>query len=208
MLGGLRAPVFGNRSLSLRCRRRVYVALVLSTLLYGAETSMTKAPDLRRLNAFHHQCVRAIVGISRHQQWDDRVPPSTLEKTLGIDLDIGNIIRERRQRWLGHTGRMDDDRLPKCTLFGELSATRPQHGPRKRWRDVVVDDFNRIHPPVPEKEWLGTAQNCSEWREVIHRRPQPRDVSAEPGYRCACGKTCRRPDDLKHQEPFCRLPPN
>ncbi|XP_065195667.1 uncharacterized protein LOC135827071 [Sycon ciliatum] len=132
-----------------------------------AQTWTSKAPDLRGLNAFHHQCVRAIVSISRHQKWDDRVTSSTLAKTLGIDSDIGDIIRERRLRWLGHIGRMDDDRLPKCTLFGELSATRPQHGPSRRWWDVAVDDFNRIHPCVPEKEWLDTAQNRWEWREVI-----------------------------------------
>ena len=189
MFGCLRAPVFGDRSLSLRCRRRVYVALVHTTLLYGAETW-------------------TIVGISRHQQWDDRVTPLTLAKTLRIDLGSGDIIRERRLRWLGHIGRMDDDHLPKCTLVGELSATRPLHGPRKHWQDVVVDDLHRIHPPVPEKEWPDTAQNRSEWREVIHQRPQPRDVSAEPEYRCACVKTCRRPGDLKSHESFCRLLPD
>ena len=38
VFGSLPAPLFENRPLSLRCRRRVYVALVLPTLLYGAET--------------------------------------------------------------------------------------------------------------------------------------------------------------------------
>ena len=68
VIGSLRAPVFKHRSLSLRCRRRVYVTLVPPTLLYGAETWTPMAQYLRRLNVFHHQCVRIIVGISRRQQ--------------------------------------------------------------------------------------------------------------------------------------------
>ena len=47
-----------------------------------------------------------------------------------------------------------------------------------------------VCPSVPESD---IAKNRSEWREVIHRCPQPCDVSAAPECRCACGKTCRRP---------------
>jgi len=42
---------------------------------------------------------------------------------------------ERRLGWLGHLGRMSDDRLPKQLLFGELQKTQPFHGTEKHWRD-------------------------------------------------------------------------
>ena len=100
---------------------------------------------------------------------------------------------------------MDNDRFSKCTLLGELFATRPQHGPHKRWRDVVVDNFKRIHPSVAEK--VDTAQDHLMWREIIHCRLQPRDFSAEPEYCCARGKMCRRPGDLKRYKPFCQFMP-
>ena len=74
----LKQAVSENRSLSLQCRRRVNVAVVLSTLLYGAETWTTKAPDLQHLNLFHHQCVRSIVGVSRRQQWETNATSSAL----------------------------------------------------------------------------------------------------------------------------------
>lgn len=90
----LKQAVSENRSLSLQCRRRVYVAVVLSTLLYGASTWTTKAPDLRHLNLFHHQCVRSIVGVSRRQQWETHATSSALAKALGVPEDIGHIIRE------------------------------------------------------------------------------------------------------------------
>ena len=125
--GSLKQAVFENRSLSLQCRRRVYVAVVLSTLLSGAETWTTKAPELRRLNLFHHQCVRSINGVSRRQQWETHATSSALAKTFGVPEDIGHIVRERRLRCLGHVARMEDHRLPKCVLFSEVPAPRMVH---------------------------------------------------------------------------------
>ena len=123
--GSLKQAVFENRSLSLQYCRRVYVAVVLSTLLYGAETWPTKAPDLRRLNLLHHQCVRTIVGVSQRQQWETHATSSALAKTLGVPEDIGHIIWERRLRWLGHVTWMEDHRLPKSVIFGELPCPAP-----------------------------------------------------------------------------------
>ena len=122
VFGALKAPVFDNQTLSLRSKRRVYEAVVLTTLMYGAETWTTKAGHLQKLNTFHHQCVRSIVGIGRRQQWDDRISMATLAATFGVDPDITRIIRRHRLRWLGHIGRMDDSRGPKKLLFGELPA--------------------------------------------------------------------------------------
>ncbi|XP_065196613.1 uncharacterized protein LOC135828108 [Sycon ciliatum] len=164
-----------------------------------------KAPDLRSLNTFHHQCVRIIVGVSRRDQWDNRVTSVTMARTLGIDCDVADIIREYRLRWLGHVGRMNDDRMPKRVLFGELPATRPRHGPRKRWRDVIVDDLRSISPPVPSDCWFDAAQDRSVWRRIAHRRPPARaPPDPDSGFRCACGKVCRRPGDLKRHAPYCK----
>jgi len=41
---------------------------------------------------------------------------------------VSNLIMERHLCWLGHLGRMSDDRLPRQLLFGELQKKRPFHG--------------------------------------------------------------------------------
>ena len=103
--------------------------------------------------------------------------------------------------WLGHVARMEDHRLPKCVLFGELPAPRPARGPRKRWRDVVMDDFASVEPPVPTCGWYDAAQNRPEWRAIARRPPK---APSATGYGCACGRMFRRSGDLKRHQSFCR----
>ena len=48
---------------------RTYKALILSTLLYAAETFTVRAEDARILESFHMKCQRQILGI----RWQDHV---------------------------------------------------------------------------------------------------------------------------------------
>ena len=66
-------------------------------------------------------------------------------------------VTKQRLEWLGHVARMSDDRAPKKTLFGWLTQTRPQGGPRarKRWKDQIRKDLKAVI--VPESEWYDEA---------------------------------------------------
>ena len=58
VFGCLREPVFLRRHLSVATKKKsVYVAVVLSTLLYEVETSAVKAAHLHCMNTFHLDCV-------------------------------------------------------------------------------------------------------------------------------------------------------
>ena len=54
---------------------------------------------------------------------------------------IVDMVSCRQLQWLGHLARMEDSCLPKSILFAWFPATRPAHGPRRCWRDVVRDDL-------------------------------------------------------------------
>eukprot|EP00117_Sycon_ciliatum_P042213 scpid83525/ scgid6249/ Putative uncharacterized transposon-derived protein F52C9.6 len=136
--GSLADPIFRNTSLSLGTRRYVYQACVLMVLFYASESWTLKAPQLHRLEVFHHHCIRVILGVSRDQQWQDRISSEELARRFGMPSSMAEVVRCHRLRWLGHLGRMEDSRLPKRVLFAEGLNTRPSHGPKKRWRDIAA----------------------------------------------------------------------
>ncbi len=127
--GCRRVPILSNPTLSIPTKRAV--AMVVSVLMYGAETWTLKAEHARRLTTFHNRCVRTILGVTRFQQWEHRFTSKSLANKLGMSWSIADIILDRRLQWLGHLGRMEDKRLHKQVLFGELKNKRPCHGVKK-----------------------------------------------------------------------------
>ena len=67
-----------------------------------------------------------------------------------------------RVRWIGHLGRMEEGRLPKKMLFGELVKKRPCHGTKKRWRDGVKLHLQAIGIV---DGWYDLAQDRSLWQQ-------------------------------------------
>ena len=67
-----------------------------------------------------------------------------MARAFVMEKTIKDILRRHRLRWLGHIARMEDHRLPKQMLFGELKKTQPRHGTKKRSRDVVAEDVESI----------------------------------------------------------------
>ena len=83
--GCLRQAIFLNNKLSVATKRSVYQAVILPSLLYGAETWTIKAHHLRRLNVFHNRCVRTILGVTRYQQWKERMSSRQLSRDFGME---------------------------------------------------------------------------------------------------------------------------
>ena len=57
----------------------IYQARVLSTLLYGSETWCTYMRQEHRLNSFHLQCLKRILGV----KWQDHVTNSEIQSRAG-----------------------------------------------------------------------------------------------------------------------------
>jgi len=205
MFGSLRQSIFVNKSLSVKTRQCVYRSTVVATLLYGSETWALKARQARRLEVFHNRCVRAVLGVSRHQQWRDHISSEQLAVQFGMCNGIGVFLVQHRLRWLGHVARMNDNRLPKQILFGELLTARPSHGPKQRWRDVVLRDIQGLG--LDALNWYDAAQDRSRWRDLcltISSGGVPRGPSVVTGsFSCGCGRTFGRSGDLTRHRNYC-----
>jgi len=94
--------IWKNDNISLRVKTRLYEAILLSTLLYGADVWLLTATLTERLDAAHHRLQRNILGIS----WKDGITNVEVRTRTGQQT-MDNILRERRLRWLGHVLRMN-----------------------------------------------------------------------------------------------------
>nr|VZI50187.1 unnamed protein product [Spirometra erinaceieuropaei] len=126
--GRLQSTVWNRHGLQLSTKLKMYKAVILPTLLYGAQTWTVYTRQARRLNHFHLSCLRRILRLN----WQDRIPDTEVLERTGI-LSIYSMLRQMQLRWSGHLVRMDDERLPKRLFYGDVATgSRRQGGQIRR----------------------------------------------------------------------------
>ena len=69
-------------------------------------------------------------------------------------------------RWLGHVKRMEDTRLPKQVLYGELSQGKRCTGrPKLRYKDICKRTLKELC--IKEEEWSQMAEDRDKWRSEV-----------------------------------------
>ncbi|XP_038073007.1 uncharacterized protein LOC119741328 [Patiria miniata] len=90
-----------------------------------------------------------------------------LQEKCTEGASMHTILTECRLRWFGHVCRMPQDRLPKRTLFSEVSTgARVRGRPLLRFQDHVRDDLP--HCQIKER---GVEELCAvrgAWRKAVH----------------------------------------
>ena len=164
--GCLLRAVFYARDLSIRTKRFIYTTCVLSVLLYGSESWTLLQQDVWRLEKFHHHCIATILGVSRRSRWQNRISNASLCSEWGAEASIAQTICYRRLEWLGHLARMPSSRLPQKVFFSWFPKKRPFCGPRKRWKDAVSRDLQKLK--LAPDSWFDLACDRAKWRSVCH----------------------------------------
>ena len=96
----------------------MYEACVLSSLLYDSKSWTLHSNQERKLSSFHIlSCSRCVLGTS----WREKIPNNTVLETAGITSSY-NLLKQRRVRWLDLVSHMEDGRILKDFLDGELAA--------------------------------------------------------------------------------------
>ena len=120
--------IWKQSKLSMHTKMRLYNALVISVLSYGSETwTLTKA-DERRLEAFHMNCQRRILGIRCF------VTNASVTSQTGED-DMASRIRRRRLSVFGHVRRLPEA-TPAHSMLRLAVDTRAGYRPdnRPEWK--------------------------------------------------------------------------
>ena len=111
----LRQRLWNNRHVPIRVKCKVYRAVVLSTLLYGAEIWTIYRTQVKKLGAYMIRRLRDIMSI----KWYDKITNVEILRCANL-LCMADIVVETNLRWLGHIHRMDTDRLPRQLLYSQL----------------------------------------------------------------------------------------
>ena len=130
--------VFRSQNLSRRTKVQVFRAMVMSVLLYGAETWLITKQEIRRLKTFQMRSLWDIVTL-----WDMLCNVDILEATG--ELPIKEQLRLKRLQWFRHLQRIPDHRPQKQLLRCRLRVKKRQPGGTcLGWVDVISRDLTEI----------------------------------------------------------------
>ena len=134
--GALRQSTFSNKDVKPEMKGRIYVALVLGVLLYGSECWCLRESEFRKLQRFHHDCVRAMCRVNLSHTRRRRISMNTLLDEVGV-RQIRWYYETRLLRWVGHVVRMPIDRLPRKMLTAWVPSKRVIGCPRMTYGRTV-----------------------------------------------------------------------
>ena len=98
----------------------------------------------------------------------DRIPNTTIMERTGAP-DIFSLLRIYLLRWSGLVCRMEDGRLQKDILYGQLpSVPRPVGRPKLRYKDVLKRDLKVLN--INTENWEQLTLEHAPWRSLLQDR--------------------------------------
>ena len=142
----------------------MYTGLPYSLLSCTAPSRVvTYRCQLRLLERFHQRCLRTILNI----HWSEFVTNVEVVEQAKL-TSIEAMLLKSQLRWVGHVSRMEDHRLPKIALYGELSSGHRNIGaPKKRYKDTLKKALGACD--IDHHQWTTLAADRDTWRQTIHQ---------------------------------------
>ena len=175
--GALRKGVFSAKGINLKTKGKVYMALVVSILLYGSECWALRKKEEDALERFHNDCIRKMCCVSRWKQHIHRITSSELRARVDLKT-MRHYISVRVLSWAGNIIRMDRERLPRKLLFGWVDHPRKTGGQPltfgRRLERTVKAAIKVASPDVrrkieqPDVGWIKFAKDRDEWRNFVY----------------------------------------
>ena len=115
---------------------------------------------------FENMVLRRILGPRRDEVTEEwrRLHNEELND-LYSSPNIVRVIKSRRMRWVGHVGRMGEDRGVYRVLVGKPEGRRPLGRPRLRWVDNIRMDLQEVG--CGYMDWIGLAHDRGRWRTLV-----------------------------------------
>ena len=151
--------IWKSNDLSLQLKLRLFDSLILSLLLYGAESWTLTATIQNQLNAFATSCYRILLNIKR----TDRVRNERILEIVGRK-NLADLVAQRQMRTLGHWLRKENSTISKYALY----TTNKGKNRRGRSRTIFTKVAEKL-TGMPTEEIRLKAMDRIEWRRVVGR---------------------------------------
>ena len=133
--------LYDRPSAPLELKIRMPRAEVLETMLYSCVTWSRRACHYDTLRRARHRFLIHCIGWQKHKRVDHPISClDTLVKTGSVSIEA--TLRRRRILFAEFVARMEDTRLPKCLMFGEMvGGAGCVGGQEKEWMGCFLDDL-------------------------------------------------------------------
>ena len=165
--------LYDRPSAPLELKIRMLRAEVLETNLYGCVTWGPRACHYDTLRRAPHNFLTRCIDWRKNDRADHLISYlDTLIKAGSESIEV--TLRRRRILFVGFVARMEDTRLPKCVMVGELvGGAGCVGGQEKEWTGCFLDDLRAFG--INADQWTTAAQD--ERGNVAGRRNKGRSVS-------------------------------
>ena len=165
----LKERIFRRHDINMKVKLRILNACILPVLTYGSETWNITDTMEKKLDACENNWLRRILRISyKEHKTNEEIRQRTRQPL------VSTVIRKKRLKWLGHTLRMEDKRLPKRIYNYKPEGKRRPGRQRTRWKDRVEKDLDRIGLKIEgrtsgrqRKTLEEIANDRDEWRFIV-----------------------------------------
>ena len=159
--------LYDRPSAPLELKIRMLRAEVLETMLYGCVTWSPRAYYYDTLRRAHHRFLTRCIAWRKHSRADH--PNSYLDTLLKTENEsIEANLRRRRILFAEFVARMEDMRLPKCVMFGEMVGGAGCVGGQEKERMGCFLDNLRAFG-INTDQWTTAAQDEREWRRTAEQ---------------------------------------
>ena len=112
--------------------------------MYGCVTWSPRACHYDTLRRAYHSFLTRCIGWRKKNHADH--PISSLDTLIKAGSEsIEATLRRRRILFARFVARMEDTRLPKCVMFGEMvGGGRCVGGQEKEWMEYFLDDLRAV----------------------------------------------------------------
>ncbi|MHA7927792.1 MAG: hypothetical protein ACX936_21550, partial [Marinobacter sp.] len=129
-----------DKHTSMRTKRLLYEATVINTLIWGCESWTMSEMNRRRLDSFHHKCIRSIFRLTMHDVKEHRLSNHNLRAWFDNARKPSDTITLRQANWIHKLAQrtLEDHPTPQLILAWTDEPRKPGH-PQKSFKNAFAN---------------------------------------------------------------------